>query len=142
MSGVPPHESATGVGPGFLEDAHRALDRFLVQSGADPEVAMLFRMGVAEIASNLIEHAYAGVPGGPMTMRLFLTDGSLHAELQDNGRPLPDGARPRAADDLAEGGRGLAMAISALDEVHYLSDGRQRNHWLLVKYLIRPAAVE
>jgi serine/threonine-protein kinase RsbW len=111
---------------------HDALDRFLGRARPDEDAAALFRMGVVEIASNLVRYACDDVPGCRVSMCLSLDANTLRATFEDNGNPLREPSEIALPDDLSERGRGLVIALSALDELHYQrTEGR--NHWLLVK---------
>ncbi len=92
---------------------------------------MLFELAVAEIAANIIEHSRPDVMG----LRLTVTAGGVSAEFTDRGRWCECCPRPAGlVDDEAERGRGLALARTAVDEVHYERTG-SLNCWRLVKCL-------
>ncbi|MDV6260313.1 ATP-binding protein [Rhodococcoides yunnanense] len=96
--------------------------------------AMQFELAVVEIGANIIEHSRAS---GVVTLRLELEvfDDRIVANYSDDGNParvdLDSVALP---DDLAERGRGLAIAINVLDELGYRRSGG-KNHWHLVRNL-------
>jgi serine/threonine-protein kinase RsbW len=116
-----------------LSVVHATLSR-LWQGLAEPPPdrwRMLFEIAVAEVAANIIEHA---VPA-TMTMRLRLDERQVVAEFTDTGRGWSGPpAAERLLDEVAERGRGLALARTALDDMAYQRTG-DVNHWRLVKRL-------
>lgn len=99
---------------------------------------MLFETALIEIVGNLVEHARTAV-GGPvdLDLQLAVDPATVRARLQDNGVwPPPEATDMSGAslpdDELAESGRGLAMA-TALAEVNYtrIEDG---NIWTVVRH--------
>lgn len=88
---------------------------------------------VVEAVNNVIEHAYRGEPGHSLTVSVGIgDDGMAEIVLEDHGQPLPAallaGAPPAMpdfdADDLdsiPEGGFGLALIWTLVDEVRYES---------------------
>ena len=127
--------------PEILDLVHAMLETLL--DGASHVGAtqrMRFEMAVIEILSNIVEHAYqadAGVETAPGESRRFriqlaLTPTRMLASLSDNGLPMAlDLERATLPDDMAESGRGLAMATAALDELGY-ERVEGRNHWHLL----------
>lgn len=85
---------------------------------------MLFETALVEIVGNLVEHARTSA-GNPVNIALELAVEPLtvRARMQDDGQWPPSEATDISGaalpqDELAEGGRGLAMA-AALAEVTY-----------------------
>lgn len=80
----------------------------------------LLELAVAEMATNVCRHGYAGREGGPMILELDLDDAGLRIALRDEGAPfdpaaVPERALPDPADPSTwpEGGMGLALIRSA-----------------------------
>ena len=97
----------------------------------------LFEMAVVEVLANIVEHAYRLDLEHTDRQRRFeicvgVTDDELVAAFADNGQPMEiDLSNAAMPDELAESGRGLALASAALDDLSYdRSDGR--NHWRLL----------
>lgn len=124
-----------------MELAHALLSHlFDRHPRVDDATRMKFEMSVIEILGNVVEHAYAHdaalsdvdpADARRVELRLLATDTELLATLSDNGLPtsldLSDVSMP---DELAESGRGLALATAALDSLDYARvDGR--NIWRL-----------
>lgn len=99
----------------------------------DDDARMHFEVAVAEIAANIIEHAGGG-EAVSLTVELTLTPDQLEARFSDNGTPAAVNlGAVEMPDVMAERGRGLAIALSALDELEYRRRGRS-NMWRLVCY--------
>lgn len=118
--------------PETLDAVHGLLASVFEDFGIDEMDAMQFELAVVEIGANIIEHSRAE---GDVTLRLELEvfDDRMEARYSDNGHParidLDTVALP---EDLAERGRGLAIAINVLDELAYRRAG-EKNHWKLVR---------
>lgn len=106
-----------------------------------PEAALVaskVQLAVHEVCTNIVKHAYAGQPGGRITATLTLTTSPsrLVVELTDRGRPFTPPGPP--APDLTqpqEGGYGLFLVRSLMDEVAYSRAEPGVNHWRLMKVL-------
>ncbi|MDQ1103994.1 ATP-binding protein [Nocardioides zeae] len=122
--------------PEALDTAHDALDAAWSEH---PDVGagerLRFVTALMEILGNVVEHAYAA-DARAHERRLTVEvdgdgDGGLHGRIEDNGQPaaldLSDVAMP---DADAESGRGLALAVAALDDLSYERVG-SRNVWTL-----------
>lgn len=125
------HALVEGPADLSLVDALHAA--FVSLWSAVPEVSdedrMLFELAVSEIATNVVEHA-EGPDHALVSMRVEVDPIALTAVMTDDADPalirLDDVGMP-AAD--AETGRGLALALAALDElVHEPGEG---NIWRL-----------
>ncbi|WP_193143166.1 MULTISPECIES: ATP-binding protein [unclassified Meridianimarinicoccus] len=90
---------------------------------------------LGEALNNVVEHAYRGVPGGHIDLRLTLTTGGLCIDIRDRGHPilgaLPEGRNPlqagAAVEDLPEGGFGWSLIRMLTRDLCYESrDGQNR----------------
>jgi anti-sigma regulatory factor (Ser/Thr protein kinase) len=108
-------------------------------SALDERFKMLFVTGVAEIASNIVEHAYkAATSPGPLEFHLCLYVDRVEGKFTDRGitwsgqlgRAVPSDVD---VSQLPEGGRGLHIAQVALDELRYWRADNGVNHWLAMK---------
>jgi serine/threonine-protein kinase RsbW len=116
-----------------LDAVHETLGRFWpgLSEPPDDRWRLLFEVAVSEIAANIVEHAQPAV----MTFRLTAISRRVVAEFQDSGTGWTGYPGPAAVlDELAERGRGLAMARTAVDEVAYRRVGTV-NYWKLAKQL-------
>lgn len=122
----------TSAGPDALVEIEKLVEQMW---SAHPHVPDPVRtqMGIAvgEIGANIIEHAAAGQPV-KIWMQMKVLSNEVWVEFQDEGVPLRvDLNSVRLPDDLAERGRGLALAQAVLDRLTY--ERNARNHWTLVK---------
>ena len=129
--------------PAALATVHAALDRAwealdtLAPAPPTSRWRDLFRTAVAEIAANIIRHAYP--PSGaarPFELRLQVYHDRLVARFADTGVAWEPAEEPAVPDpfDLPEGGLGLAVARGAVDELSYRREPNGTNVWQLVKH--------
>lgn len=124
--------------PAVPESLDTVQDRFAVWwdgLGVD-DVARRFALetAVAEIAANIVEHTARSdrQAGRRYTVELRATEQQYTAVLRDNGLPVDlDLSAVTMADVDAESGRGLALAIAALDRLEHRHEGGH-NVWTLV----------
>jgi serine/threonine-protein kinase RsbW len=126
------------VTPDAVDEVQDALARFWEHDGVSMLDRIRFETALVEIVGNVVEHAYeldsgSGHPGGrALQVRLGLDDASIEAEVSDNGLPVEiDLGLVTMPDEDAESGRGLALAIAAVDDMRYERSGG-RNRWVLV----------
>jgi hypothetical protein len=91
-----------------------------------------------EIFNNVAIHAYKRRASGMIELTLTPTDSELTIEIKDQGSPFDiDGVAPLPdeldEESLPEGGMGIHIAKTMLDEVHY--EPGPPNLWRLCKRL-------
>ena len=97
---------------------------------------------LAETVNNCIEHAYSGSEDQQITINYAISNDRLLIEIIDQGKQFdPERLKnlntdfdydPLDIDSLPEGGFGLKVIKSCMDEVNYQrEDGK--NHWSLTK---------
>jgi len=96
-----------------------------------------------EIFNNVAIHAYRRKGGGMIDIAITATDADLLVEVRDTGHPFDiDGVAPLPDEldeaSLPEGGMGLHIAKTMLDEVTYKPG--PPNLWRLYKRLDAPQA--
>lgn len=122
--------------PEMIELVHAVLEQ-LWEANDDVAVAdrVRFEMAVIEILGNIIEHAYeidsAAAGSRRFDISVAATETELVASFGDNGLPMSiDLSAVAMPDELAESGRGLALAMAAVDDLSYERE-EGRNHWRL-----------
>jgi serine/threonine-protein kinase RsbW len=121
-----------------LDLVHDRLEAFWLRDGSvEAPDRMRVEMAVVEIVGNIIEHAFEadGAAQAPsrrvLHVTLRLDPHSIEAVLSDNGLPTElDLESVTMPGDDATSGRGLALAVAAVDELTYERVGG-RNHWTL-----------
>ena len=101
--------------PQLVDRVHAALDDLFAHApGAGEEDRMLFRLAVSEVATNVVEHAGGREPV-EVTVALAADPEAFCAVFTDTGDPaLLDLSSVEMPDELAESGRGLAIALATL----------------------------
>ncbi|MBO1753090.1 ATP-binding protein [Actinotalea sp. BY-33] len=83
---------------------------------ATDEARMMFEIAVVEVVGNVVEHAPKG-RGFEATVRLGVEGDAAWAEILDTGPALDIDLDAGLPEDLAESGRGLALARRAAHEL-------------------------
>lgn len=105
-------------------------------SGVEEMAAMECELALVEAANNVVEHGYAGRDPGKLALAVQIAGGTIALELTDSGNPLPDGffAQCPIVPLDATRGRGVAIILSCVDDVGYVSEGGE-NRLTLIKRL-------
>ena len=119
-------------GAGVLDDIQDALDRAWRQHReVPPEVRIGMATAAGEIAANIIEHAGGGRPVW-IRVEMQVRPDQVTVMFTDDGEPAAvDLGAAAMPDDLAERGRGLALARKLLGALTYRRS-ETGNHWTLV----------
>ncbi|RDH74186.1 ATP-binding protein [Mycolicibacterium moriokaense] len=132
MTPDPRHVLETTTGPETLNDIQRVLDEVWQDHDVPEIVRIHMDLAAGEIGANIIEHSGDGSPVR-LRMEVRMLPDAVQATFTDDGRPARiDLVGATLPDELAERGRGLAMAHRVLDELSYRRDDRG-NHWTLVR---------
>lgn len=96
-----------------------------------------FETAVVEVLANIVKHAFSSdevVGARRLRLTLLATPTELTALLADNGEPAGiDLSAVTMPGDEAESGRGLALALAAVDDLQY-RHVEGRNYWDLRCY--------
>src|SRR5689334_13923611 len=111
--------------PDMLELVHAALEQLWAANDDVGTVDRVrFETAVIEILGNIVEHAYEldapSAGNRRFDVTLWVTPSELGAAFGDDGVPMSlDLSAVAMPDDLAESGRGLALAMAAVDDLSY-----------------------
>jgi serine/threonine-protein kinase RsbW len=110
-----------------------------VENLTEPDLTIYnVQLAIQEACTNIVEHAYDGQSDRRFSVTLTLDDASNHliVELEDTGQPFDKShIEPPDLDTAQEGGYGLFLMYTLLDEVVYAPQPG-RNYWRLVKQLV------
>ncbi len=117
MSGESYNLSGLAV-PEGLDSLHELLARAAREHPSVPSGdVMMLETAVMEIAGNVIKH---GKPSGAVAWTFTLDVGPpLRATLADSGEQYAETWTGEMPEEMAESGRGLALANAVLDELLY-----------------------
>ena len=101
--------------------SRRFARRITVEDAGTLEIAL------AEALNNIVEHAYSGLPAGPIDLYLTFDGQNLHCRIVDHGRPMPRLALPQftapqiaeSIAELSEGGWGWALIGTLSADLDY-----------------------
>jgi len=121
--------------PGSIEAVHDLIASLWTRQ---PQLSDLdrirFEAAVIEVAANIVEHTTVALYGAlEVTIELTLVAGPerITAQFRDDGNAADvDLSSAGMPDEMAENGRGLALARAMTDEVTYQRAGA-RNVWTL-----------
>lgn len=122
----------------FLDEIREFVGGIAEAGGFSPKDIYSIQLAADEAASNIIEHAYAGVPDGEVEIACGLRGDALVITMHDHGIPFDPSKvkEPNLTADLSErqiGGLGIYLMRKLMDEVVY-EQGREAGNLLtLVK---------
>lgn len=118
------------TGPDTLDKIHHALEELWAGSAVSDVARTNLRLATAEIGANIVKYSRRGQPVR-MRMESRLLADEVEIVFTDDGDPAHvDLASIGMPGELAEGGRGLAIAKAVLDRLTYRRD-EMGNHWTL-----------
>jgi serine/threonine-protein kinase RsbW len=119
--------------PSSLDRVHALLeDVWAAQEDVGPADRMAFAIAVAEVAGNIVAHSGGGQELD-FSVRIRVGPEHLEAEFRDPGQRVDvDLSTVEMPDDLAESGRGLALALRCVDHLEYRRQD-ETNHWRLIR---------
>ena len=122
----------TVTGPATLDEIGTILERMWSLHPHVPDsVRTQVAIAVGEIGANIVEHA---ARGGPVRLRMevLVSPEEVRVAFLDDGpsAQMQIAAPPEMPDEMAESGRGLALAHAVLDRLWY--HRQMFNHWILV----------
>jgi serine/threonine-protein kinase RsbW len=96
-------------------------------------------LAISEACANIIRHAYHGEDGHPIELHLAVDDTKLELRIRDHGAKFDQQAyQPPDLEQPQEGGYGVFIIRSLMDEVEYDTSGTAGTTLRLVKYRSHP----
>ncbi len=104
-------------------------------AGMTEQAVNELRLAVSEAVANVIEHGYRGEPDHAIALHLDVDDTKLVLTIHDDGEPFAlEGYEPPDFDEPREGGYGVFLIRSLMDEVRYETPAGGGTTLTLVKY--------
>ena len=109
----------------------RAVRALCATAGVPARECAHVELALVEAVNNVIRHAYRGEAGHPVDVEFTVRGGRFTIEIEDEGVPMPERPSPvldfdpRDVANLPEGGMGLFIIHSVMDQVEFRHrDGR------------------
>jgi serine/threonine-protein kinase RsbW len=122
----------------FLDEIRDLVAEVAREGGFSEKEVYSLQLAADEAASNIIEHAYAGVSNASLDVTCELTGDELTITMHDTGKPFDPSKvkQPNLKADLSErqiGGLGLYLMRKLMDDVQYEANSRTGNVLTMIK---------
>lgn len=122
----------------YLDEIRDFVAEIAREGGFNEKEIYSIQLATDEAASNIIEHAYAGVSNGKLELTCGMKDDQLTIILLDHGKSFdPDSVRPpdlkASLSERQVGGLGIYLMRKLMDEVRYESSAKSGNRLTLTK---------
>jgi serine/threonine-protein kinase RsbW len=113
----------------YLDEIREFVAGVARQGGFNDKEIYSLQLAADEAASNIIEHAYAGVTNASLDISCDMRGDTLTIIMRDQGRTFDSSKvkQPNLKADLSErqiGGLGVYLMRKLMDEVRYESSGK------------------
>ena len=111
-----------------IPPAADAVDRFLAEQGAGPDILYLARLVIEELVSNTIKYGYDDQNTHEIRIEARVEERTMVLEISDDGHPFnpleaPEPSMHLPAHERPVGGLGLHLVRSMSDSVDYKRSG-------------------
>jgi serine/threonine-protein kinase RsbW len=122
----------------FLDEIREFVADVAREGGFTEKEIYSLQLAADEAASNIIEHAYAGVSNADLDVSCDMYGDTLTITMRDNGKPFDPSKvkKPDLKADLSDrqiGGLGVYLMRKLMDEVHYKSNSKTGNLLTMTK---------
>jgi serine/threonine-protein kinase RsbW len=122
----------------FLDEIRDLVAEVAREGGFSEKEVYSLQLAADEAASNIIEHAYAGVLNASLDVTCELAGNELIITMHDTGKPFDPSKvkHPNLKADLSErqiGGLGLYLMRKLMDDVQYEANSRTGNVLTMIK---------
>jgi serine/threonine-protein kinase RsbW len=122
----------------FLDEIRDLVAQVAINGGFNEKAIYSLQLAADEAASNIIEHAYAGVSDATLDIHCDMQGDTLIITMRDTGKPF-DPSKVRQPDikaDLSDrqiGGLGVYLMRKLMDDVSYKSNSKTGNVLTMTK---------
>jgi len=122
----------------YLDDIREFVGEVARQGGFSAKEIYSIQLAADEAASNIIEHAYEGIPAGELEISCGIKGNSLVITLHDDGKAFDPSKvkQPNLNADLSDrqiGGLGVYLMRKLMDDVRYKSKRGEGNLLTMTK---------
>ncbi|MBL8101795.1 MAG: ATP-binding protein [Anaerolineales bacterium] len=122
----------------FLDEIRNLVAEVAREGGFTEKEVYSLQLAADEAASNIIEHAYAGVSNASLDVTCELDGNELIITMRDRGKPFDPSKvkQPNLKADLSErqiGGLGIYLMRKLMDDVRYEANSRTGNLLTMIK---------
>ena len=107
-----------------IERLGQVMEEFAALHHLPPNLVFEINLALEEVLTNVISYGYEDSGEHEIILRLFLKEGEVIAEVEDDGRPFnplaaaePDTSKP--LEERPVGGLGIHLVRKLMDEVEY-----------------------
>ena len=107
-----------------LESVNKVVAEFAERHHLSAKVLFNLNLALEEILTNVISYGYDDKDEHQITVRLFLEQGQLKVEVEDDGRPFnpleaPEPDLSKSLEERPVGGLGIHLVRKLMDELEY-----------------------
>ena len=122
----------------FLDEIRDLVAEVAREGGFSEKEVYSLQLAADEAASNIIEHAYAGISNASLDVTCDINNDILTITMRDNGKPFDPSKvkQPNLKADLSErqiGGLGMYLMRKLMDDVRYEANSRTGNLLTMIK---------
>ena len=122
----------------FLDEIREFVGDIARAGGFGDKDVYNIQLAADEAASNIIEHAYAGISNASLDVTCDMRNDTLIITMRDNGKPFDPSKvkQPNLKADLSErqiGGLGMYLMRKLMDDVRYEANSRTGNLLTMTK---------
>lgn len=122
----------------FLDEIRSLVAQVAREGGFSEKDIYSLQLAADEAASNIIEHAYAGVSDAVLEITCDMRGSELVITMRDTGKPFDPSKvkQPNLKADLSErqiGGLGLYLMRKLMDDVRYETNAKTGNLLTMIK---------
>jgi serine/threonine-protein kinase RsbW len=122
----------------FLDEIRDLVAEVAREGGFSEKEIYSLQLAADEAASNIIEHAYAGISDAYLDVTCDIRNDTLTITMRDNGKPFDPSKvkQPNLKADLSErqiGGLGIYLMRKLMDDVRYEANSRTGNLLTMTK---------
>jgi serine/threonine-protein kinase RsbW len=127
-----------------LDSIRKLVGEVAEQAGFSCNEIYSIQLATDEACSNVIEHAYAGLPQGVIDISCHADDEQITVVIHDHGKQfdmsrVPKPNLSKKLSEREEGGLGVFLMHKLMDEIHFSSSKKSGNTLTMTKRKSEPS---